>query len=211
VGWLATLRRSPGRTPHTFFIREQATGGSMPKKKSKRKSISKKLRFEIFKRDGFSCGYCGNTPPKVILEVDHIEPVSKGGESDINNYITACFDCNRGKGSERLNKIPETLSVNLETLKEKESQIREYQKFITAINRRITRQLRKIEKIFQETYPDRKLTKKFRKTSLKYFIDNLPKSTVENAMYIATSKIDYDFHGAIKYFCGVCWCSIRES
>ena len=48
-------------------------------------SISKKIRFEVFKRDGFTCQYCGNTPPNVILEVDHIEPKSKNGKDDINN------------------------------------------------------------------------------------------------------------------------------
>lgn len=40
-----------------------------------RKPISKKLRFEVFKRDGFRCAYCGKFPPAVILEVDHIEPI----------------------------------------------------------------------------------------------------------------------------------------
>ena len=42
---------------------------------SKRKSLSKKIRFEVFKRDKFTCQYCGKTAPNVVLEVDHIEPV----------------------------------------------------------------------------------------------------------------------------------------
>ena len=42
--------------------------------------ISKKLRFEVFKRDGFQCAYCGKTPPEVSLEVDHIQPKSKKGK-----------------------------------------------------------------------------------------------------------------------------------
>lgn len=50
---------------------------------SKRKSISKKLRFEVFKRDSFTCQYCGKMAPDVVLEVDHINPVASGGE---NNY-----------------------------------------------------------------------------------------------------------------------------
>lgn len=35
-----------------------------------------------------------------MLEVDHIIPISKGGTSDMGNLITACFDCDRGKGSD---------------------------------------------------------------------------------------------------------------
>lgn len=61
--------------------------------------MSKKVRFEVFKRDSFKCQYCGKSSPDVVLEVDHIIPVSKGGENDIGNLITACRDCNRGKSN----------------------------------------------------------------------------------------------------------------
>lgn len=63
-----------------------------------RKTISKKLRFEIFKRDRFTCQYCGRMAPEVILEVDHIKPVAEGGKNDILNLVTSCRNCNRGKG-----------------------------------------------------------------------------------------------------------------
>lgn len=68
----------------------------------KRKSIPKRIRFEVFKRDKFTCQYCGRMAPDVILEIDHIEPVSKGGSNDILNLVTACRDCNRGKGDKEL-------------------------------------------------------------------------------------------------------------
>lgn len=69
---------------------------------NKRKTISKKLRFEVFKRDSFKCQYCGSTSPDVILEVDHIIPIKEGGDNDITNLITACNKCNRGKGARLL-------------------------------------------------------------------------------------------------------------
>ena len=69
---------------------------------AERKPISKKVRFEVFKRDKFTCQYCGRMSPDVILEVDHITPVSKGGNNDMINLITSCRDCNRGKGKTRL-------------------------------------------------------------------------------------------------------------
>lgn len=45
---------------------------------AERKTISKKTRFEVFKRDSFTCQYCGRTAPDVILEIDHINPVNNG-------------------------------------------------------------------------------------------------------------------------------------
>ena len=78
---------------------------------TKRKSLSKSVRFEVFKRDSFKCQYCGKSAPDVVLEVDHIIPVSKGGDNDISNLITACFDCNRGK---RDKKLTDKQSVKLQ-------------------------------------------------------------------------------------------------
>lgn len=63
----------------------------------KRKAITKKDRFEVFKRDKFTCQYCGAIAPDVVLELDHIIPVARGGTNDIMNYITACKECNAGK------------------------------------------------------------------------------------------------------------------
>lgn len=70
--------------------------------KKYRKQISKKIRFEVFKRDSFKCQYCGNSAPDVILHVDHIEPISKGGDNSILNLITSCDSCNLGKSNNRL-------------------------------------------------------------------------------------------------------------
>lgn len=67
-----------------------------------RQPISKKLRFEVFKRDGFTCQYCGQKAPEVVLNCDHVRPVAAGGEADILNLITSCFDCNSGKGAREL-------------------------------------------------------------------------------------------------------------
>lgn len=46
-----------------------------------RKAISKKTRFDVFKRDGFTCQYCGAHPPEVVLHIDHIIAVAEGGTS----------------------------------------------------------------------------------------------------------------------------------
>ena len=56
------------------------------------------LRFSILKRDNFACQYCGRRSPEVELHVDHVTPVARGGSSETDNLITACADCNMGKG-----------------------------------------------------------------------------------------------------------------
>lgn len=92
--------------------------------KSKRLTLSKKLRFEIFKRDSFKCGYCGKTAPDVILHLDHIKPIAKGGDNHPLNLITACHDCNMGKSAVPLDDGTALLKqkAQLDTLQEKREQ-----------------------------------------------------------------------------------------
>lgn len=65
-------------------------------------SSNLKKRFEILKKYGFRCVYCGRKAPEVSLELEHIVPKSKGGSDNFDNLVPACWECNRGKGSEPL-------------------------------------------------------------------------------------------------------------
>ena len=67
--------------------------------KKERGILTLKLRYEVFKRDGFQCVLCGATGKKSRLEIDHIIPVSKGGKTIKLNLRTLCFNCNRGKSN----------------------------------------------------------------------------------------------------------------
>jgi hypothetical protein len=67
-----------------------------------RRPLNARKRFEILKRDGFKCQYCGKGSPDVELEVDHILPVKSGGTDDPDNLMTACTECNQGKGARQL-------------------------------------------------------------------------------------------------------------
>lgn len=93
---------------------------------TKRKAISKTLRFEVFKRDSFTCQYCGSMAPDVVLEVDHIDPVSSGGDNGIMNLVTSCHDCNRGKGAKKLSddQVVKKQQEQLKELNEKREQLR---------------------------------------------------------------------------------------
>lgn len=71
-----------------------------------RETISLGVRFSVMKRDHFMCRYCGRRPPQVKLELDHLRPIADGGPSDAENLVTACEDCNAGKGSRPLTLEP---------------------------------------------------------------------------------------------------------
>jgi hypothetical protein len=90
-----------------------------------RKALSKSVRFEVFKRDKFTCHYCGGKAPDVVLHVDHIHPVSKGGTNEIMNLLTSCFNCNMGKGAKPLSDSSaiEKQRKQLELMQERREQI----------------------------------------------------------------------------------------
>lgn len=62
-------------------------------------AVTKRTRFEVLKRDNYTCRYCGGKAPDVILTVDHVLPVALGGTDDPSNLVAACRDCNAGKSS----------------------------------------------------------------------------------------------------------------
>lgn len=67
-----------------------------------RGSLTPSLRFEVLKRDGHRCRYCGAGAELGPLQVDHVIPVAAGGKTEMSNLATACAICNAGKGSRPL-------------------------------------------------------------------------------------------------------------
>ena len=62
--------------------------------------MTQKLREYIKKRDNYTCCICGNSvekEPNLLLEIDHIIPISKGGLTEESNLQTLCWKCNRAK------------------------------------------------------------------------------------------------------------------
>ena len=58
-------------------------------------------KHNIMQRDKHECQYCGSTD-RTKLTIDHIVPVSKGGQNTWDNLTTACFRCNNRKGDKSL-------------------------------------------------------------------------------------------------------------
>lgn len=91
-------------------------------------AVSTRTRFEVFKRDNFTCRYCGKSSPQVILEIDHIIATANGGSDDTMNLATSCWDCNRGKAAVPLDQVmtgedPHDAAI---LLLEKRRQLEEY-------------------------------------------------------------------------------------
>lgn len=65
-----------------------------------RSLMTDSLRYDVMKRDGFRCVLCGRTANDgVVLHVDHIIPVARGGKTEISNLRTLCEFCNLGKSA----------------------------------------------------------------------------------------------------------------
>lgn len=67
-----------------------------------RSLMTSRLRRQIMERDHYTCRMCGNSTarePNLLLEIDHIMPVSRGGLTTESNLQTLCWKCNRHKAA----------------------------------------------------------------------------------------------------------------
>jgi hypothetical protein len=94
----------------------------------RRAAIGKSQRFEIFKRDHFTCQYCGAQPPNIVLVLDHIHPVCEGGDNSETNLIASCEACNQGKAGRTLARVPNRPDADLLYL-EAQQEIAELRQF----------------------------------------------------------------------------------
>jgi len=74
-------------------------------------------RKNIFKRDRYTCQYCGAQPGPDALTIEHILPRSKGGISSWENCVLACVPCNKRKAD----RTPEQAGMKLRTTPRKPS------------------------------------------------------------------------------------------
>ena len=174
-----------------------------------RKALSKMVRFEVFKRDGFTCQYCGAHPPSVILHVDHIHPVAAGGGNDMDNLITSCQACNLGKSANLLTDIPQSLQDKAKQVIEREEQLKGYQTALNAKRARIEDEAVVICEIYERFNEGFTLSEKSMVT-VRHFIEQIGFHEVRFAMERAmTTRVRAG--NEFAYFCGICWNKIRGS
>lgn len=92
-------------TAELLMSLQSEISGKITKKehsKAQRSAMTRDLREAIKQRDNYTCCICGNSvykEPNLLLEVDHIIPVAKGGKTEASNLQTLCWKCNRIKSA----------------------------------------------------------------------------------------------------------------
>lgn len=197
-----------------------------------RKPIPKRVRFEVFKRDGFRCTYCGQRPPEVVLVVDHVVPVADGGGDEAENLTTACFTCNSGKGAIPLGRVmpsidEEAMIEAMQEVAERRmamegfyAEQRAYQEDVNAIVDQVQALWHRLaERANQDTAGDREFVRyvkeEFERRSIVNFIRRgLGPREFENAIQIVAESWSNGPRSAVslwKHFCKLCWDAIRAS
>ena len=157
----------------------------------KRKALGKRQRFEVFKRDSFTCQYCGEQAPDVILHVDHINPVSKGGGNEITNLITSCQSCNSGK-SDKL--LTDDMAVKKQMnqaklIQERAAQIKMIADWVKATSG--NQEIEQINKIIYEI--DKSSLTKFGERNMKKRLKKNPFKDVVRAIYVSWERYGDDY------------------
>jgi HNH endonuclease len=81
-----------------------------------RGKIRKDLREEIYRRDGYTCQFCGTKPRRERLSIDHLVPIALGGVDEKTNYVTSCQACNELKAALPLSEFVKQIRIDLEAL-----------------------------------------------------------------------------------------------
>lgn len=179
-------------------------------------AVSKSLRFEILRRDGHTCRYCGAKAPDARLAVDHVIPVSLGGSDAADNLVTACSDCNSGKGS-----TPPDASLVVEVQQSQEK----YELALALAGLRMEIERQEVEGLVSEFYDvwceampafaqpgegDFPLPERLGQTLKTFLSKGLTWEVLVTCVDIAADATHVAQRSRFRYFCGVCNGKIRE-
>ena len=182
---------------------------------AKRKSLSKRTRFEVFKRDAFTCQYCGRTPPAVILHADHVIAVANGGCDDIANLVTSCADCNLGKSDRPLSSASPPLAESMERSREVAEQTEAYNTFLMDHRKRQLFQIERLGTYWYNQFYQKQNEFCFsppRQRSMMRFLKSIIEAqlyeSIDTAFLLKPPRGDDDDE-TWRYFCGICWRIIK--
>lgn len=166
--------------------------------------VSKRLRFEILRRDQFRCRYCGTVAAERELRVDHVIPEALGGPTEPANLATACEPCNSGKTSVAIDG-PVVDDVARDALR----WARAMQ--IAAAGQRASREERDARRnAFLDMWNDLPLPSDWAGSIDAFARAGLDDEDIAEAVEIAMGKRYVATSALFKYFCGICWRVLEE-
>jgi hypothetical protein len=165
--------------------------------------VSRRLRYEIFRRDDFRCRYCGTTAGGTELEVDHVIPEALGGGNLPENLVTACRPCNAGKSSTAPD-APIVTAVSDDALRwaeamRKAAAIQSSQRADFDVY---------CDRFYNAWRPSYSLPWEWRRSLEQWFNLGVEIDLVLECLEIAFDAPGIDWRW--KYFCGVVWNKVRE-
>lgn len=163
-------------------------------------AVSKRLRFEILRRDQHTCRYCGAKAPDVPLRVDHVIPEALGGPTEPSNLVTACEPCNSGKSSVALD------GAVVEDIKADALRFAELQRQAYAVLVEKDRDSRTYQNEFASaTHPVLALPDDWRITLGRWHDMGVPLELVISAADVAMWAPGVANRNRFKYMCGIVW------
>lgn len=181
-----------------------------------RENLKKGQRFDILKRDLFTCQYCGRRPPNVILHVDHILAVVLGGGSSDDNLVTSCSDCNLGKSDKPMDRVLSPIPLSIEGRKEKLDQLAAYQQFLAEESLVYEKMVDKVcirwaVRDGQDENAESWSLPWELEGAARKFVKMLPMDGIFEAIDIAFDRYPKAVHHyRFKFFCGICWKKYRD-
>ncbi|SKD35918.1 HNH endonuclease, putative [Mycobacteroides abscessus subsp. massiliense] len=166
-------------------------------------AVSKRLRFEVLRRDNHTCRYCGRSAPGVQLTVDHVVPVALGGTDTADNLVAACSDCNSGKSSAApdqhlVAKVSDDSVRWAAALRQaaEENRLHDNSAVYDAVISAWT------------SYRRDQIPKDYRQTIDQFLAAGLPADDIVQMAHVADAKPS--IYNRWSYFCGCCWSRIRK-
>jgi hypothetical protein len=172
-------------------------------------AVTKRTRYEVLRRDGHACRYCGGAAPDVVLTVDHVTPVALGGSDKPENLVAACKDCNAGKSS---SSPDETLveQVSDDAIRWSRALREAAEGGMTAFTERDEYRRRFIQAWAHWDKPCDHLDGGWYGTVSRWCELGLPFELLNEAIDIAWSNLRVKISGVFPYMCGIAWARLRE-
>jgi len=173
-------------------------------------AISKRVRFEVLRRDGFRCRYCGTSATDGAgLVVDHVIPTALGGTDEPSNLVAACSDCNAGKAATApsAEMVDDVFADSLrwaQAMKRAAAEVEERRGEIQRVARAVRGEWVKFG-----SFSYREPPAGFESSIERWLMAGLSETEMVSLVSVAHSR-SVTASNAWRYYAGCCWTRIRQ-